>query len=224
MEGIITIAVRLIGAGTQIYSRKWSFIGVFAFAFLGSVFTLAQFDLLPTLSVSAAESTAPLTHPLVATEVVAPPTVPELPLKIEIPAISLAATIENPMTRDIDALDQGLLLGSVRYPTSAKLGEVGNVVLFGHSSYLPIVRNQAYKTFNGIQKLATGDLIVVSSSDTSYTYRVRSVAKESANDNSVIPLSVAGKALTLVTCDSFGAKSDRFVVVADFVESHSSSN
>jgi sortase (surface protein transpeptidase) len=27
--------------------------------------------------------------------------------------------------------------------------------------------------------------------------------------------------LTLVTCNSFGAKEDRFVVVADFVESHS---
>lgn len=223
MGGILIIAVRLIEAGTHIYSRKWSFIGIFAFVFLGNVFTLAQLDLLPTPSVSAAESAAAPANPLVMTKVVAPPIVPESPLKIEIPAISLAAPIANPTALDVETLDRGLLSGAVRYPTSAKLGETGNVVLFGHSSYLPIVRNQAYKTFNGIQKLSKGDEISVYSLERAYTYRVRSVAKESANDAG-IPLSVAGRVLTLSTCDSFGAKTDRFVVVADFVESHSISN
>ena len=141
-------------------------------------------------------------------------------MKIEIAAINLSATIANPMTTNITVLNTDLLSGAVRYPTSAKLGEEGNVVLFGHSSYLPIVGNQAYKTFNGIQKLAAGDIVIVSSSDTAYSYRVKSVTKENANNNSAIPLSVAGKTLTLVTCNSFGAKEDRFVVTADFVESH----
>ena len=58
------------------------------------------------------------------------------------------------------------------------------------------------------------------SSDTVYTYRVRSVVEEKADDNTAIPLSVVGKVLTLVTCNSFGTKQDRFVVIADFVESH----
>lgn len=220
MGGIITIAVRLIGVGVQICSRKWSFVGVSAFVFLINASLLAQFDLLPTAT--ATESAAAPANPLVMTKVVAPPIVPESPLKIEIPAISLAATIENPTALDVETLDRGLLSGAVRYPTSAKLGETGNVVLFGHSSYLPIVRNQAYKTFNGIQKLSKGDEISVYSLERAYTYRVRSVAKESANDAG-IPLSVDGRVLTLSTCDSFGAKTDRFVVVADFVESHSSS-
>jgi sortase (surface protein transpeptidase) len=52
-----------------------------------------------------------------------------------------------------------------------------------------------------------------------YTYQVESVEKKSAND-AVIPLSVTGKVLTLSTCDSFSAKTDRFIVVANFVESH----
>jgi LPXTG-site transpeptidase (sortase) family protein len=94
------------------------------------------------------------------------------------------------------------------------------VVLFGHSSYLPIVGNQAYKTFNSIQKLVTGDVVIVSSSGTAYTYRVTSVSKESTVD-AVIPLVVTGRVLTLSTCNSFASKSDRFVVVAEFVESHS---
>ena len=145
----------------------------------------------------------------------------ELPTKIEIPKINLSAVVVNPTITTVAVLDKELLKGAVRYPTSAKLGEDGNVVLFGHSSYLPVVGNQAYKTFNEIQKLVEGDMITVYSSGTTYTYRVRSTTKEKADDTTAIPLSIAGKVLTLVTCNSFAAKEDRFVVTADFVESHS---
>ncbi len=216
MTWFVDFTVRLIRAGKRAYARKWSFLGIFAAIFLGSVFILAKLDLLPeTLSapvaptVTLASSTNPA--PIVGTE---------FPTSIAIPAIKVAASIANPDTTNVSTLDNLLLKGAVRYPTSAELGETGNVVLFGHSSYLPVVGNQAYKTFNGIQKLVAGDMITVSSADTVYTYRVRSMMKESAND-AAIPLSVAGRVLTLSTCDSFGAKTDRFVVVADFVESHS---
>lgn len=215
MREIIDVTVRLIQAGKRAYARKWSFLGLFAVVFLASVSILSELDLLP-------EPTPPvvaLSAPELGSSSAVLPLVAEAPRRIEIPKIGLAANIQNPTTTDVEALDAELLYGAVRYPTSAKLGEAGNVVLFGHSSYLPVVGNQAYKTFNGIQKLSAGDTVTVSSSLTAYTYRVRSVAKESAN-NAAIPLSVAGKVLTLATCDSFGAKTDRFVVVADFVESH----
>jgi sortase (surface protein transpeptidase) len=51
---------------------------------------------------------------------------------------------------------------------------------------------------------------------------VASVTKESSASDAGIPLVVTGKVLTLSTCDSFGQKTDRFVVVANFVESHPS--
>lgn len=210
MKEIIDIAVRAIRAGQRAYARKWPFLGAFSFFFFSSVIVLGRFDLLPSApAVEAATPTA-----------VTPVLVVELPTKIEIPKIGLAATVTNPTATDITILDNALLKGAVRYPTSAKLGEAGNVVLFGHSSYLPIVGNQAYKTFNGIQKLVAGDIITVSSAGTIYTYRVRSLAKESATDAG-IELAVTGRVLTLSTCNSFGKKSDRFVVTADFVESHS---
>lgn len=219
MGKIINYIVRLIVAGRRAYERKWSFLGLFILAFFMSVSVLAQLDLLPEEKKSNAQS------PVVVAGADTPPPAAtvELPAKIEIPAIGLAATIVNPTTTDIASLDKALLSGAVRYPTSAKLGETGNVVLFGHSSYLPVVGNQAFKTFNGIQKLLEGDTVTVSSSGTAYTYRVRTVAKESANDAG-IPLAVAGRVLTLSTCDSFGKKTDRFVVTADFVESHAISS
>lgn len=215
-KGLVGLIVRLILAVQQIYNRKWSFLGLFAFVFFGSVIMLARFDLLP----EAPSKPAAATTTAAATAVSLSATVSELPVKIEIPKIGLSTTIVNPTTTTIEVLDQNLLKGAVRYPTSAKLGESGNVILFGHSSYLPVVGNPAYKTFNGIQKLVSGDIVTVYSSGTAYTYRVRTFMKESADGDSGIPLSVPGKVLTLSTCDSFGKKTDRFVVTADFVESH----
>ena len=216
-EKLIGLAVRLVRAGKRIYEKKWSFFGVFSFVFLASVVMLGKADLLPEALPATARADSsvvlkPSTRPAVA--------VSELPVNIEVPAINLSASIANPTTTNIEVLDRDLLSGAVRYPTSAKLGEKGNVVLFGHSSYLPVVGNQAYKTFNGIQKLVAGDIVTVSSSGTAYTYRVRAVAKESAASDAGIDLAVDSRVLTLATCDSFGKKTDRFVVTADFVESH----
>jgi LPXTG-site transpeptidase (sortase) family protein len=224
MRRVIDITVRLLQVGKRAYTRKWSFLGVFAIVLFGGVNVLGQLDLLPNPSPAYAAPTVVLaTDQKSATSTTTEVVVSELPMKIEIPAINLSSVIENPITTNTEILDQNLLKGAVRYPTSAKLGEIGNVVLFGHSSYLPVVINQAYKTFNGIQKLVPGDVVTVYSLGTAYSYRVRSMEKESTN-NAGIPLLVSGKVLTLSTCDSFGAKTDRFVVTADFVESHTVSN
>jgi len=220
MKKLVDSTVRLIRAGTQIYAKKWSFFGVFVFVFFCLVMILGTFDLLPeTPPIPVSSGTAIALATGVSTKIVTG----ELPVKIRIPTINLMAIIANPTTTDTEVLDRELLSGAVRYPTSAKLGETGNVVLFGHSSYLPIVGNQAYKTFNGIQKLVIGDVITVYSSNMTYTYQVRNVTKESAND-AFVSLQISGRALTLATCDSFGAKTDRFVVIADFVESHAISS
>ena len=207
-------AARGLRAARQIWERKWSFLWVFAAIFFVSVYTLGTLGLLPEVSKASGANVA-------LEEVPAMATAPAEPVKVEAAAISLAASVANPTSTSPATLDALLLQGAVRYPTSAKLGEAGNVVLFGHSSYLPVVGNQAYKTFNGIQKLGVGDTVTVSSADTVYTYRVRSVDKESAASDAGINLDVTGRVLTLVTCNSFATKSDRFVVTADFVESHS---
>lgn len=217
---IIDLTVQLIQASKRAYTKKWSFLVLSFCVFFVNVLVLGRFDLLPNPAPALASSlTIVRAVPTVATSTPVQ-IASELPMKIEIPAINLATSISNPTSTVIETLDKELLTGAVRYPTSAKLGETGNVVLFGHSSYLPVVINQAYKAFNGIQKLVAGDTVTVYGADTAYTYTVRTVSKESTNDAG-IPLKVAGRVLTLSTCDSFGAKTDRFVVVADFVESHS---
>ncbi|MFZ2167881.1 MAG: sortase [Minisyncoccia bacterium] len=222
MTGFIATAARLVAASARAYERKWSFLSVSIVVLLASIIVLAKYDLLPEPSRASAEPVSPVIalSSSAKSATSAPVVVVEEPVKIEIEKIGLVANIANPTTTNIKALDEYLLKGAARYPTSAKLGEAGNVVLFGHSSYLPVVGNQAYKAFNGIQKLVAGDIITVYSANAAYTYRVRTMEKESAESGAGISLAVTGRVLTLATCNSFATKSDRFVVTADFVESH----
>lgn len=145
---------------------------------------------------------------------------PEAPVRIVVKDINLDVPISNPVSTDVQVLDNELLKGAVRYPTSAQLGVDGTVLLFGHSSYLPVVHNQAYKAFDDIQKLKTGQIIHVYSADTDYQYSVVGVEVADATQDS-IELTPGGKHLTLVTCDSFSKKSNRFIVTADFVGAYS---
>ncbi|MEN9561729.1 MAG: hypothetical protein RIQ56_1002 [Candidatus Parcubacteria bacterium] len=223
-------------AAHRTWTKKWAFLGLFLLVFYATFLLLQGLDLVPnpleTASANGAPEISLSASPLVAenrTATVLSPSVSdagvlqglsgELPVKIEIPTIGLEAVIKNPAKTDIATLDKALLAGAVRYPTSAKLGEEGNLILFGHSSYLPIVNNSAFKAFNEIQKLAVGDEVTVYSDSSVYTYVVEEVTSMDADD-AAIPLSVEGAKLTLSTCDSFGEKSDRFVVVASLVDSH----
>jgi LPXTG-site transpeptidase (sortase) family protein len=144
----------------------------------------------------------------------------ENPVRITIEKLGMDVTIKNPESTKVSVLDEALLSGAVRYPTSARLGQDGTVLLFGHSSNLPVIHNQAYKAFRGIQTLTKGEIISVYSDTAEYRYSVTNVSVADA-DEDVIELAQKGKFLTLVTCDTFTKKSARFVVTAKFVGAYS---
>ncbi len=128
-------------------------------------------------------------------------------------------TVLNPESHSIEVLDEALLSGAVRHPDSADFENEGTIFLFGHSSYLPHVINKNFQAFNGIQKLEWGDTIRLQSSNMEYVYRVDSVREASALDAEV-EIGMGEAKLTLVTCDSFGSQSDRFIVEATLVKSY----
>lgn len=141
------------------------------------------------------------------------------PLKIIFDSLdNKEVKVLNPESRDIAVLDTALLSGAVHHPDSADFGNVGNIFILGHSSYLPVVHNKNFQAFNGIQKMTWGDTIRLQSEDMEYLYRVEKVYKAKASEVSVP--STPGKAkLTLATCNSFGAKDDRFVVESVLISS-----
>lgn len=212
----VTQTVKFIRALGRAWNRKWSFLAVFLGTFFVSFSLLAAFDLVPEAPAKVAEDAPVAPSALSAAVALA---VPEDATRVEIPAIDLDVAIENPESTSVAILDDALTRGAVRYPTSAKLGEEGNVILFGHSSYLPIVNNSAFKAFNDIQKLKEGDRITVHGKTQSFTYAVTSVRSADAEEDA-IPLTAEGRILTLATCDSFGKKSDRFIVTAELVETY----
>lgn len=141
------------------------------------------------------------------------------PVRIEVASVGIDLPVQNPATRDIQALDDLLQQGPARYTDSARLGEDGNVLIFAHSSHLPIVRNQMFRAFNAVPDLKTGDSITLVGDDgKKYLYSVESVVQADTNDGTQIPLSPAlGKKLTLVTCNTLVGKSARWILTANFV-------
>ena len=175
----------------------------------------------PTAGVTFTTGTGQITIPSTATGIqpsAQAPTHVTTPVRIIIGSQSIDLPVQNPSTRDVDALDALLVNGPARYSASAQLGEKGNVVIFAHSSHLPIVHNQMFRAFNQIPNLVAGDSITIVGADNKeYLYSVTSVRKADASDTT-IDLSVKdGTKLTLVTCDTLTGKSARFVLEADYV-------
>ncbi len=138
----------------------------------------------------------------------------ELPLSIKIPKVNINSQIYNPENNDVKLLDNLLLKGVVRYPGSGLLGGEGNVFLFAHSTGIKIVNNQAFKAFNGLKNLKEGDSISVFSDKNEYIYKVISIKLVGA-DKELVEFNTNGKKLTLSTCNTFGAKIERYVVEAE---------
>lgn len=142
------------------------------------------------------------------------------PVRIIIASQSIDLPVQNPATTNVDSLDALLINGPAHYSASNKLGENGNIVIFAHSSHLPIVHNQMFRAFNKIPDLNAGDIItLVGANGEHYNYAVDSVKKATTDDGTTIELGSSQQLLTLVTCDTLTGKSARFVLTAHFVGS-----
>ncbi len=137
-----------------------------------------------------------------------------VPDTLVIPAIGVNTVIKNPTSTDVDVLDQELTKGAVRYPGSGTIGN-GNMFIFGHSTGYKVVINKAYKVFNDLKTLGKGDVILLKSGSKTFEYTVTSVQKVNKNTTEIL-FNNNVSMLTLATCDSFGAKSDRYIVEAVF--------
>jgi LPXTG-site transpeptidase (sortase) family protein len=135
------------------------------------------------------------------------------PERIVIKSIGVDARIFQPYSVNVAVLDETLKKGAVYYPGSGTV-EQGNIFVFGHSTNWPIVQNQAYKTFNGLEKLQIGEEIILEANNEIFKYKVKSVQLADAN-NSLVEFDNSGRKLTISTCNTFGQKQERWVVVAE---------
>jgi LPXTG-site transpeptidase (sortase) family protein len=136
------------------------------------------------------------------------------PDKVTISKIGVESVIEKPQSQDVNVLDQALNKGAVYYPGSGTIDR-GNMFLFGHSTGFSVVNNQAFKTFNDLNKLEKGDEITIDSDGRTFIYKVTKLSLVDEN-SAFVDFTKTDRMLTISTCNSFGAKQDRWVVEARF--------
>lgn len=202
--------------------KDYIYIGVMTlFIFTGSYAILALLGFVPeqfkfTKAPEVVDNEPIFNNPSDSTDVEEEaPDTNTVPQKIEIAKIGVSSNIYIPSGVDVASLDSALTRGAVYYPGSGTL-QGGNMFLFGHSTNWKVVNNAAYKTFNGLEKLIAGDEIKLTSNGETYVYAVRSVKLADEND-ALVQFASDGRMLTISTCDTFGQKDDRWVVVAEFV-------
>ncbi|MBR2725031.1 class E sortase [Candidatus Saccharibacteria bacterium] len=102
------------------------------------------------------------------------------------------------------------IAGASAYP-----GEIGNLVITGHSAGDVYSSNPYKYIFSGLERLEDGDLIYINYNSIRYTYRV--IKKEVVEPSNVASLVVDTDKplLTLVTCTPLGTSRYRLLVTAE---------
>jgi LPXTG-site transpeptidase (sortase) family protein len=137
------------------------------------------------------------------------------PSRLAIPSIGLIA----PMVWNIEeqAVQRSLQRGLVHYKGTAKPGQEGNMVVFGHSSDYFWKRNPYATIFALLPKVAIGDLVTVTDAQgVTHQYRVDGKKVVSPFQRSVMEYT-PGHQLTLITCYPVGTSLNRYIITAQLV-------
>ena len=136
--------------------------------------------------------------------------------RLIIPKLNVDVPVHVGISRSevMSAMNNGVahyrIAGASAYP-----GEVGNLVITGHSAGDVYSSNQYKYIFSGLERLEDGDLIYINYNSVRYTYRV--VKKEVVEPSNVAALVVDTNKpiLTLVTCTPLGTSRYRLLVTAE---------
>ena len=130
-------------------------------------------------------------------------------LNVDVP-VHFGISLSEVMSAMNNGVAQYRIAGASAYP-----GEVGNLVITGHSAGDVYSSNQYKYIFSGLERLEDGDLIYINYNSVRYTYRV--VKKEVVEPSNVAALVVDTNKpiLTLVTCTPLGTSRYRLLVTAE---------
>ena len=134
-------------------------------------------------------------------------------LNVDVPAhFNIAndtATINNAMNHGVA---QFKIPGADALP-----GQVGNLVISGHSAG-DIYSNNQYKfIFSGLERLQDNDLIYVNYNSVRYTYKVTKKQTVEPTDVAALVYPTSKPILTLITCTPLGSDRYRLLVTAEQV-------
>ena len=118
-----------------------------------------------------------------------------------------------------DVFMEELKKGVVRYPGTARPGEVGNAFIFGHSSNYPWIVSEYNDVFALLNTLVTGDEIIVYYDQHKYTYKITDRAiVEPGNTKVLSARDPNKKEISLMTCWPVGTALNRYIIFGELVE------
>lgn len=128
-------------------------------------------------------------------------------INVEIPVVYNEPSIEEA------AVETALERGVVHYATTPSPGELGNAVIFGHSSNNILNKGKYKFAFVLLSRLENGDLFYLDKGGKRYVYQVFSKKVVDPSDISVLDKTSQPATATLITCDPPGTSIHRLVVV-----------
>ena len=128
--------------------------------------------------------------------------------------VDVPVHFDIPLSEVMSAMNNGVahyrIAGASAFP-----GEIGNLVITGHSAGDVYSSNQYKYIFSGLERLEDGDLMYINYNSMRYTYKV--IKKEVVEPSNVAALVVNTDKplLTLVTCTPLGTSRYRLLVTGE---------
>lgn len=140
--------------------------------------------------------------------------------KLIIPKLNVDVPAHFNITNDTATIDNAMNHGVAQFKipgADALPGQVGNLVISGHSAG-DIYSNNQYKfIFSGLERLQDNDLIYVNYNSVRYTYKVTKKQTVEPTDVAALVYPTNKPILTLITCTPLGSDRYRLLVTAEQV-------
>lgn len=135
---------------------------------------------------------------------------------IEIPKINISAPIIFSQSTDKNALMKDLDRGVIYYPGSVYPGQIGQIIILGHSAPAGWPKIKYEWVFSDLNSLAVGDKILIDLNNKQYTYIVRqkTIIARGA-DVPTYSSATSNSFLTLISCWPPGKDYQRIAVQAE---------
>jgi len=137
---------------------------------------------------------------------------------LEIPKISISVPIIFSASANKDSITKDLDSGVVYYPGSVYPGQVGQIVILGHSAPPGWPKIKHDWVFTNLERLEKGDVVMIDLNNRQYVYTVK--LKTIIERGAEVPqsgLSDNNNVLTLISCWPPGKDYQRIAVQAELV-------
>ena len=149
------------------------------------------------------------------------PTVSEAPTadpRLLIPKLNVDVPVFFNISNDTATINDAMNHGVAQFKipgADAMPGQIGNLVISGHSAG-DIYSNNQYKfIFSGLERLVDGDLIYVNYNSVHYTYKVYKRETVEPTNVAALVYKIDKPILTLITCTPLGSDRYRLLVMAE---------